>query len=166
MKRCPYCAKAIQRSARVCHHCGRNLKVRVSTDRYILPGQRRKALFLAVGVALILMLVVIVILKFSSKPTLTSQPTITIATPEPSPTIVSSSSKENRRLFLENNFTDATARERIFKQIVSSTGERCDRVERPNMRSPGNWIITCKPGHIYTFKFDEKGELKEVRKMN
>ncbi|MBN2371755.1 MAG: hypothetical protein JXO72_14830 [Vicinamibacteria bacterium] len=113
-----------------------------------------------------LALIMVVVLGFKHCPGSTSQPTITMKTPAPSPTHASSSTRVNKRLVLENNPLDHDARVAAFKQIVISAGEHCDGIEKPAMRSPGNWIVTCKPGYIYTFKFDAQGNLTEVKKMN
>jgi predicted nucleic acid-binding Zn ribbon protein len=166
MKACFYCGRAIQDNARVCRHCGRDLRDNAARGRGVTPKKTLQIALLAVGAAASLVLVAVLILVFRYRSTPTSRPTVAMTTPEPSPTASASSARWNKRLFLENNLNDADDRARALKTIVGDAGERCDSIERSAMRSPGNWIITCRSGHIYTFLFDKQGELKEVKKMN
>jgi hypothetical protein len=94
------------------------------------------------------------------------QPKVALQTPEASATVSAADTAKNKRLFLQDLGDDDSARAQFFQDYVRSTGERCEGIERAMMRASGSWIITCKPGYIYTFKFDAKGEMTEAKKMN
>jgi hypothetical protein len=166
MQVCFFCGETIQDKARVCPYCGRDLTYRASRTRRDAPKQKQKTALLGMAIGSVLALIFIVILGFKYCSKSPSRPTVTMTTPEPSPTLAASSARKNKRLFLDNNLLDAGERELAFKRIVHSAGERCDGIEKSAMRSPGSWIITCAPGYIYTFSFDKRGELTEMRKMN
>jgi hypothetical protein len=40
---------------------------------------------------------------------------------------------------------------------LAKAGQRCDSVTAAIMTQPGSWRVTCAPGYVYGFSFDQKG---------
>ena len=74
-------------------------------------------------------------------------------------------SATDRRLWREDHRLDDAARAFILKGVLRKSGNRCDRVVRALMQSPGNWYVECAPGYYYGFMFDERGTLVSALKL-
>src|SRR5262245_19250709 len=60
---------------------------------------------------------------------------------------------------------ESPARAALFKSVLEGNGQRCDAVATQLMRSPGKWVVTCRPGQVFSLEFDERGSLASAEKL-
>lgn len=68
-------------------------------------------------------------------------------------------------LLRQDHATDRPARAALFKSVLEGRGERCDEVTTQVMRRPGKWVVTCRPGEVFSLEFDERGTLTSAAKL-
>jgi hypothetical protein len=68
-------------------------------------------------------------------------------------------------LLRQDDKKENPARAALFKSVLEGNGQRCDAVTAQLMRSPGKWVVTCRPGQVFSLEFDERGSLAAADKL-
>jgi hypothetical protein len=68
-------------------------------------------------------------------------------------------------LLRQDDKKENPARAALFKSVLEGNGQRCDGVTAQLMRSPGKWVVTCRPGQVFRLEFDERGSLAAADKL-
>ena len=68
-------------------------------------------------------------------------------------------------LLRQDHEADSSSRTALFKGLLEGSGQRCDEVTTQVMRSPGKWVVTCRPGEVFSLEFDERGRLASAAKL-
>jgi hypothetical protein len=68
-------------------------------------------------------------------------------------------------LVRQDDKNENPARAALFKSVLEGNGQRCDAVTAQLMRSPGKWVMTCRPGQVFSLEFDERGSLAAADKL-
>lgn len=68
-------------------------------------------------------------------------------------------------LLRQDHASDRLSRAALFKSVLEGSSQRCDAVTTQVMRRPGKWVVTCRPGEVFTLEFDERGALTSAAKL-
>lgn len=68
-------------------------------------------------------------------------------------------------LVRQDHDSDKPSRAALFKNVLEGRRQRCDDVTTQVMRSPGRWVVTCRPGQVFSLDFDERGTLVSAAKL-
>ena len=69
------------------------------------------------------------------------------------------------RLVRQDHDSDSASRAALFKNVLEGSRQRCEDVTTQVMRSPGRWVVTCRPGQVFSLDFDERGALVSAAKL-